>query len=291
MDLSHLAWPFFDVDHRQFAAEFERWATARLGEFEQCEGGDGSDARQIFKLLAAAGWLDKTLPQGTGRLDLRSVSLLREICGHSSAMADVALSEPWLEILPVALYGSLELKQQFLPGYLSGQLIPAFALSEPDAGSDVAAITTTARLDGDHYVLNGRKTWTSNAGLADLYIVFARIDERRGLCRHCGVCRRRGRERDRPGGTFIGLAAAHGRHLDSQQLPRPQNSPDRRTGAGLQNSNELPRSCSGRRSARPRSGSRGGRSPKRSNAACHGPRSRNRLRNISSSRPSSPIWQ
>lgn len=180
MDLSHLAWPFFDVDHRQFAADFERWATARLGEFEQCEGGDGSDARQIFKLLAAAGWLDKTLPQGTGRLDLRSVSLLREICGHSSAMADVALSEPWLGILPVALYGSLELKQQFLPGYLSGQLIPAFALSEPDAGSDVAAITTTARLDGDHYVLNGRKTWTSNAGLADLYIVFARIDDGAG---------------------------------------------------------------------------------------------------------------
>lgn len=176
MDLSHLAWPFFDVDHRQFAADFERWATARLGEFEQCDGGDGSDARQIFKLLAAAGWLDKTLPQGTGRLDLRSVSLLREICGHSSAMADVALSEPWLGILPVALHGPPELKQQFLPGYLSGQLIPAFALSEPDAGSDVAAITTTAKLDGDHYVLNGRKTWTSNAGLADLYIVFARID-------------------------------------------------------------------------------------------------------------------
>jgi acyl-CoA dehydrogenase len=181
MDLPHLSWPFFDLAHRQFAAAFERWATSYLGEFEQCEGGDGSDARQIFKLLSASGWLDITLPsQPTGKIDLRGVSLMREICGYSSAMADVALSEPWLGILPIALHGSSELREQFLPRYLSGQLLPAFALSEPDAGSDVAAVTTTARLDGDSYVINGRKTWTSNAGLADLYIVFARIEGGQG---------------------------------------------------------------------------------------------------------------
>jgi acyl-CoA dehydrogenase len=184
MDLPHLAWPFFDVQHRHFAAEFERWASANLGEFEQCEGGDGSDARRIFELLAASGWLDQTMPQA-GKIDLRVVSLLREICGYSSAMADVALSEPWLGILPIALYGSSGLKERVLPGYLSGRLIPAFALSEPDAGSDVAAITSTARLDGDHYVINGRKTWTSNAGLADLYVVFARME---GGAGSGGIC-------------------------------------------------------------------------------------------------------
>ena len=177
MDLAHLSWPFFDAGHRQFATEFDRWATIHLSEFEQCEGGDGSDARQIFGLLGASVWLEKTLPgQAAGKIDLRGVSLMREICGHSSGMADVGLSEPWLGILPIALYGSQELRQQFLPRYVSGQLLPAFALSEPDAGSDVAAITTSARLDGDHYVINGRKTWTSNAGLADLFVVFARIE-------------------------------------------------------------------------------------------------------------------
>jgi acyl-CoA dehydrogenase len=90
-------------------------------------------------------------------------------------MADVALSEPWLGILPIALYGSAELQEELLPSFLSGRLLPAFALSEPEAGSDAAAITTTARCEGNHYVLNGRKTWTSNCGLADLYIVFAHV--------------------------------------------------------------------------------------------------------------------
>jgi acyl-CoA dehydrogenase len=83
-----------------------------------------------------------------------------------------------LGILPIALYASPELRENFLPRYLSGRLLPAFALSEPGAGSDAAAITTTARRDGNHYVINGRKTWTSNSGLADIYIVFARIDGR-----------------------------------------------------------------------------------------------------------------
>lgn len=105
---------------------------------------------------------------------------MREISAFSSAIADVALSEPWLGILPIALFGSDELRDELLPGYLSGRLLPAFALSEPDAGSDAAAIATTARRDGDHYVINGRKTWTSNSGLADFYVVFARLQGQEG---------------------------------------------------------------------------------------------------------------
>jgi len=185
MELAHLSWPFFDQGHRDLAAAFAAWTSSRLREFEHEEGGDGLAARKIFELLAGSGWLQKTLMTQTGshergEIDLRSVCLLREISGYSSAIADVALSEPWLGILPIALYASRELRESLLPDYVSGRLLPAFALSEPGAGSDAAAITTTARLDGNHYVINGRKTWTSNSGLADLYVVFARIDGQEG---------------------------------------------------------------------------------------------------------------
>jgi acyl-CoA dehydrogenase len=180
MDLDHLAWPFFDSACVEFATRFERWADAELGAYEQNEGGDGVAARQIFERLADSGWLQATLRiEASGsrdRIGLRQLSLMREIAAFSSAIADVALSEPWLGILPIALYGSPDLKDELLPRYVSGRLLPAFALSEPDAGSDAAAIATTACRDGNHYVINGRKTWTSNCGLADLYVVFARIE-------------------------------------------------------------------------------------------------------------------
>jgi acyl-CoA dehydrogenase len=184
MDLSHLSWPFFDSPCLEFARGFERWVRAELGGFEHDEGGDGRAARQIFEHFAAAGWLRNTLPtQALGeqrKISLRHVSLMREISAFSSAIADVALSEPWLGILPIALYGSQDLRDELLPSYLAGRLLPAFALSEPNAGSDAAAITTTAYRDGNHYVVNGRKTWTSNCGLADLYVVFARVEGQAG---------------------------------------------------------------------------------------------------------------
>ncbi len=184
MDLDHLTWPFFDSDCVELAHGSDRWAHAELGEFEENEGGDGAAARQIFERLANAGWLRGSLPLPTARhnnkISLRHVSLMREISAFSSAIADVALSEPWLGILPIALYGSRELQEELLPGYLSGRLLPAFALSEPGAGSDASAITTAAYRDGDDYIINGRKTWTSNAGLADLYVVFARVEGKPG---------------------------------------------------------------------------------------------------------------
>jgi acyl-CoA dehydrogenase len=181
MELPHLSWPFFIRGHRKFAPAFAQWATSQLLEFQQEEGGDGVAARKIFERLAQSSWLRKTLvkpARASDRpgIDLRSVCLLREICGYSSAMADVALSEPWLAILPIALYASRALRENLLPRYLSGRMLPAFALSEPGAGSDAAAITTTAYREGNHYVINGRKTWTSNSGLADLYVVFARLE-------------------------------------------------------------------------------------------------------------------
>lgn len=184
MDLTHLSWPFFDVTHQQLAASFAGWAAAHLGQFERDEGGDGRAARCIFELLSQSDWLRHTLPgraDNSGRVDLRAVCLLRELSGYSSAVADVALSEPWLGILPIALAGSPELRAAYLPRYASGELLPAFALSEPGAGSDAAAITTTARFEDGGYVLDGRKTWTSNCGLADLYVVFAQMEDGSGI--------------------------------------------------------------------------------------------------------------
>jgi|SRR5882724_2824582 len=130
MTYAHLAWPFFGPTHREFALELDRWVSVHLGEFEQDEGNDGRAARKIFELLARSGWLKQTLParaapHDPAKIDLRSVCLLREISAYSSAIADVALSEPWLGILPIALYGSPALREFYLPKYLSGDLLPA----------------------------------------------------------------------------------------------------------------------------------------------------------------------
>jgi acyl-CoA dehydrogenase len=178
----HVRWPLFEERHFDLATRFAHWASANLEPYEADEGGDGSAARLIFEALGRDGWLRSTsASDGQGAvLDLRAVCLLREICGQSSAIADVGLSEPWLGALPLMLGASAELKRKYLPGYFSGSLLPAFALSEPGAGSDVKALTTSARKEGSHYVINGRKTWTSNCGLADLYIVFSRIDRGKG---------------------------------------------------------------------------------------------------------------
>jgi acyl-CoA dehydrogenase len=174
----HARWPLFEERHRELATRFSHWAAINLASYEADEGGDGRTARLIFEALGRDGWLQSTsASSGQGEeLDLRAVCLLREICGQSSAIADVALSEPWLGALPLMLGASAELKRKYLPGYLAGSLLPAFALSEPDAGSDVQALTTFARREGSHFVINGRKTWTSNFGLADFYIVFSRLD-------------------------------------------------------------------------------------------------------------------
>lgn len=182
MATPHVRWPFFEARHFDLATRFAHWVSVNLTQYEADEGGDGKAARLIFEALGRDGWLRTTATSdGQGAvLDLRSVCLLREICGQSSAIADVALSEPWLGALPLMLGASAELKRKYLPGYFAGSLLPAFALSEPDAGSDVRALTTSARKDGSHFVINGRKTWTSNSGLADLYIVVAQLQRGNG---------------------------------------------------------------------------------------------------------------
>jgi acyl-CoA dehydrogenase len=184
-DQSFLAWPFFDDGHREQAREFERWAAQSLPPL--LEGAEGNlDAvyacvRRLVGELGKAGLLRVCVPAAYGgareKLDVRSLCLAREILGRVAGLADFALAMQGLGSAPVTLFGSHEQKQALLPGVAAGTTIAAFALSEPDAGSDVGAVATTATRVGDGWRLDGVKTWISNAGLADSYVIFARSGE------------------------------------------------------------------------------------------------------------------
>ena len=180
--LGHLAWPFFTDAHRAFALELRSWAADRIGPLvaDEPEDVDGT-FREIVRRLGAGGWLRYAVPEPYGlapaRLDVRTICLARETLGQLSGMADFAFAMQGLGSGPISQYGSDEVKQRYLPRVASGEAIAAFALSEPAAGSDVSAMQTTAKRDGGDLVLDGRKTWISNAGIADFYVVFARLTD------------------------------------------------------------------------------------------------------------------
>jgi acyl-CoA dehydrogenase len=184
-DKSFLAWPFFDDGHRRLASEMEDWARQSLRSLLDGseESGDAVYAcvRAIVGELGKAGLLRVCIPRGYGgardNLDVRSLCLAREIMGRYSGLADFALAMQGLGSAPISLYGSESQKRSLLPQVAAGSALPAFALSEPDAGSDVGAISTTASRDGGSWRLDGLKTWISNAGLAAFYVVFARTGE------------------------------------------------------------------------------------------------------------------
>ena len=187
-DKSYLAWPFFDDGHRDFAREVERWAAEALppllaGAEENSDAVYACVARLVAE-LGKAGLLRVCVPRAYGglreNLDVRSLCLAREILGRASGLADFALAMQGLGSVPVTLYGSEDQKRSVLPRVVAGSAIAAFALSEPDAGSDVAAISTTAVRERDSWRLDGIKTWISNGGLASYYIVFARSGEAPG---------------------------------------------------------------------------------------------------------------
>lgn len=180
-----LSWPFFDDEHRAFAGGLERW----LESADVLDDDRNADAscRAWIRALAEAGWLRACVPDTYGglraRLDVRTLCLAREALARRSALADFAFAMQGLGSAPVSLFGNTELQRRYLPNVVSGRCVTAFVLSEREAGSDVAALSTRARRDGDTYVIDGEKTWISNAGVADLYVVFARTgtDGARGL--------------------------------------------------------------------------------------------------------------
>ena len=167
MNERELRWPFFDDEHRTLAQEFEAWVTGV--DIVDDENDPDESVRAWVRALAAGGWLSACT-----RLDVRTLCLMRERLAYRSALADFAFAMQGLGSGAVSLFGSDELRRRFLPLVESGRVIAAFALSEREAGSDVASIATRAVRDGDAYVIDGEKTWISNAGIADLYVVFAR---------------------------------------------------------------------------------------------------------------------
>ena len=180
-DKTFLDWPFFEEKHRRFAAEIGAWAEATLTPLIDHHDVDAS-CRNIVAALGEGGFLDAAAPTEEGdRHDVRTLCIARETLGYQSGLADFAFAMQGLGSGPVVVAGSAEQKAKWLPGVAAGTAIPAFALSEPDAGSDVAAMSTTATPDGnDHVRLDGCKTWISNGGIADWYAVFARSGEAPG---------------------------------------------------------------------------------------------------------------
>jgi acyl-CoA dehydrogenase len=169
---THLTWPFFDPHHRMLAAQLEAWATQHITDTHDADV--DAQCRHFVKSLGTAGWLHHAVAQNSQTIDTRTICLIRETLARHNGLADFAFAMQGLGAGAISLAGDAQQKQNLLPRVASGDAIAAFALSEPEAGSDVAAMQCTAVVHGDHAVLNGEKTWISNGGIADFYVVFAR---------------------------------------------------------------------------------------------------------------------
>jgi acyl-CoA dehydrogenase len=183
-DRSYLDWPFFTPEHRALAGKAAEWAAAHVPSLVD-HGDIDATCRSLVGALGEAGLLAHAVPAAYGGLrdvlDVRALCLIRETLAYQHGLADFAFAMQGLGSAPVSLYGSDALKKRVLPPVGQGTAIAAFALSEAEAGSDVAAIATTAAPDGnEHYRIDGEKTWISNGGIAAHYVVFARTGEGEG---------------------------------------------------------------------------------------------------------------
>ncbi|HEX8257447.1 MAG TPA: acyl-CoA dehydrogenase family protein [Allosphingosinicella sp.] len=181
-DRSFLDWPFFDDSHRALAEALELWCEAELSDEEPEDVDDA--CRTLVAKLGAGGWLRYCVPAAYGgaheALDVRSLALIRETLARHSGLADYAFAMQGLGSGTITLFGSEQQKQAYLPAVARGEKIAAFALTEPGSGSDVAAMETAARLSEGGYVVDGAKTYISNGGIADYYVLFARTGEAPG---------------------------------------------------------------------------------------------------------------
>ena len=186
---AELDWPFFDDAHRDFKSRLDAWCAEHLAHAHHDESRDAVDAEciRLVRLLGSGGWLRHAVAGSAhggaqDQIDTRQLCLLRETLAFHNGLADFAFAMQGLGTGAISLFGTPEQKQRYMPRVASGQALSAFALSEPEAGSDVAAMQCSARLDAatGEYVLDGRKTWISNGGIADFYVVFARTGEAPG---------------------------------------------------------------------------------------------------------------
>lgn len=174
-DRAYLDWPFFEDRHRALARELDAWAAEHVA---HVHGPDVDAAcRQLVRTLGQGGWLQHAVGD---RIDTRAICLLRETLGRHNGLADFAFAMQGLGSGAISLQGTPAQKERWLPRVARGEAIAAFALSEPEAGSDVASMQCAARIEGEHAVLDGEKTWISNGGIADFYVVFCRTGEAPG---------------------------------------------------------------------------------------------------------------
>jgi acyl-CoA dehydrogenase len=182
-DKNYLKWPFLDKRHSDLAHALDAWAARNI--FQQHESDVDAACRKLVRLLGDAGWLTHAVGGmayggAADAIDTRAICLIRETLARHSGLADFAFAMQGLGSGAITLYGSGEQKRHYLTKVARGEALAAFALSEPEAGSDVAAMQCAAVDQGDHYVLDGEKTWISNGGIADFYVVFARTGEAPG---------------------------------------------------------------------------------------------------------------
>lgn len=178
-DTRYLQWPFFAPHHAELARELEAWASEHVAQTHSADV--DAECRALVKALGAGGWLRHAVSGGADEaIDTRAICLIRETLARHSGLADFAFAMQGLGSGAISLAGTDEQRQKYLPRVASGAALSAFALSETEAGSDVAAMACAAQLEGDHYVLNGEKNWISNGGIADFYVVFARTGEAPG---------------------------------------------------------------------------------------------------------------
>lgn len=182
-DRDHLDWPFFEPEHGAMARGLDGFiAGGGLGTVDHAD--TDAACKALVHRLGESGWLRHCVPAAYGgaraEIDSRALCVMRETLAYADGLADFAFAMQGLGTGAVSLAGTLEIKARILPEVARGALISAFALSEPEAGSDVAALACAARREGESFVIDGEKTWISNGGIADLYTVFARTGEAPG---------------------------------------------------------------------------------------------------------------
>ena len=178
-DRTYLDWPFFEPSHREIAERIGAWAADAGSAAADTERDLAGLCRMLARRLGEAGWLRHAVGDGgsgaRARLDVRTLCLIREALAQQSGVLDFVFALQGLGSGPIALFGTEPQKRAVLPGIASGERIAAFAITERQAGSDIAAMQMTARRDGEAWILDGSKQWISNAGLADHYVTFCRL--------------------------------------------------------------------------------------------------------------------
>jgi acyl-CoA dehydrogenase len=177
-DKTYLEWPFFEPRHAALEQALDAWAAQHVSQHHEADV--DAACRRLVRQLGEGGWLRHAVGAAGEAIDTRAICLIRETLARHNGLADFAFAMQGLGSGAISLFGSAANRDEYLPRVARGEAIAAFALSEPLAGSDVAAMQCAAVADGDHYVLNGEKTWISNGGIADFYVVFARTGEQPG---------------------------------------------------------------------------------------------------------------